>query len=62
MQITLSEDVSGWEAGDEIAIASSYWSPEQAEKRVIHSISGKEITLNQPLNFDHYGELIVRNP
>lgn len=59
--IILAESVN-WQPGDKIAIASSVWSPEQVEDRFITSISadGVTLTLDRPLHFAHWGELVVR--
>lgn len=59
--ITLAESVN-WQAGDKIAIASSVWSPDQVEDRFISSVSmgGVTLTLDRPLQFAHWGELVVR--
>lgn len=58
--ITLAESVN-WEVGDEIAIASSWWGPEQSEKRTIVSIAnGITVTLDKPLMYRHLGEIAVR--
>ncbi|MEM9357978.1 MAG: G8 domain-containing protein [Pseudomonadota bacterium] len=50
---------TGWEVGDKIAIAASGQDYTEDEERTIVSISpdGKTVTLDQPLEFDHYGEL-----
>src|SRR3954469_16176641 len=46
-----------WKKGDQIVIASTDYDPHQAERRTIASISGKEITLDQKLEFMHYGQV-----
>src|SRR4026209_131735 len=46
-----------WKKGDEIVIASTDFDPHQAERRTISSISGKVITLDQKLEYMHYGQV-----
>jgi cell migration-inducing and hyaluronan-binding protein len=46
-----------WQTGDEIALASTDYNPRQAETRFITAISGNTITLNQPLDYMHFGEI-----
>ncbi|MEM1264452.1 MAG: SdrD B-like domain-containing protein [Pseudomonadota bacterium] len=50
---------TGWEVGDQIAIAPSGQDYTEDEERTIVSISpdGRTVTLDRPLEFDHYGEL-----
>ncbi|MEM1073408.1 MAG: G8 domain-containing protein [Pseudomonadota bacterium] len=50
---------TGWEVGDEIAIAPSGQDYTEDEVRTVAGISddGKTVTLNEPLEFDHYGKL-----
>ena len=50
-------DASGWRKGDEIVLASTDFNPRQAEKRRISAISGNAITLDQPLEYMHFGEI-----
>ncbi|CAK63318.1 unnamed protein product (macronuclear) [Paramecium tetraurelia] len=52
--ITVAE-CADWAVGDEIVFGPSGSDPEQREKRSIAAISGCVITLNQALEFDHYG-------
>ncbi|MCU4802772.1 hypothetical protein OB920_20630 [Halobacteria archaeon HArc-gm2] len=52
--ITLADAVD-WEAGDQIAIAPSGSDPWQAERRAVESVSGNQVTLDEPLEHDHYG-------
>ncbi|QPV62556.1 hypothetical protein I7X12_17765 [Halosimplex litoreum] len=52
--LTLAEAVD-WEAGDRIAIAPSGSDPWQAERRTVESVDGNEVTLEDPLDHDHYG-------
>lgn len=50
-------DASGWRKGDEIALASTDFDSAQAERRTITAINGNRLTLNQPLNYMHFGEV-----
>jgi hypothetical protein len=50
-------DASQWQAGDEIVLASTDYDPRQAERRTIAAISGNSITLNEPLEFMHFGRI-----
>jgi hypothetical protein len=50
-------DASGWRVGDEIVLASTDYNPRQAERRHISAISGNAITLDQPLEYMHFGEI-----
>ena len=61
--IVLVESVN-WQAGDKIAIASSVWSPDQVEDRFVSSVSsdGVTLTLDRPLQFTHWGDLVVCFP
>jgi cell migration-inducing and hyaluronan-binding protein len=46
-----------WKRGEQIVVASTDFDPHQAESRTISSISGKVITLDQKLQYMHYGEV-----
>src|SRR5215831_17104736 len=46
-----------WKAGDQIVLASTDFDPHQAEKRTISRVSGKVITLDQKLQYMHYGQV-----
>jgi len=46
-----------WKKGDVIVVASTDFDPHQAERRTISSISGNVITLDQKLQYMHYGEV-----
>ncbi len=46
-----------WKKGDSIVLASTDFDPHQAERRTISSISGKVITLDQKLEYMHYGQV-----
>src|SRR6187549_3489597 len=50
-------NVGDWKKGDEIVIASTDFDPHQAERRTISSISGKVMTLDQKLEYLHYGQV-----
>jgi cell migration-inducing and hyaluronan-binding protein len=50
-------DASGWRVGDEIVLASTDFNPRQAERRHISRIRGNVITLDQPLEYMHFGEV-----
>ena len=46
-----------WQVGDEIVLASTDFDSRQAETRRIAAISGNSITLDEPLEYMHYGEV-----
>jgi len=46
-----------WKKGDVIVVASTDFDPHQAERRTIASVSGKVITLDQKLEYMHYGQV-----
>lgn len=52
-------DATGWEVGDKIAIASSTRFIDEAEELTITNVSnnGRRITVAEPLQFRHYGEI-----
>jgi len=50
-------DASEWRVGDEIVLASTDFNPRQAERRHITAIRGDTITLDQPLEYMHFGEI-----
>jgi len=50
-------DASQWQAGDEIVLASTDYNPRQAERRTITAVNGNAITLDQPLEYMHFGEI-----
>jgi cell migration-inducing and hyaluronan-binding protein len=50
-------DASQWQAGDEIVLASTDYNPRQAERRTIAAIDGNSITLNEPLEYMHFGQI-----
>jgi len=50
-------DASGWRVGDEIVLASTDFDPRQAERRTISAIRGNTITLDQKLDYMHFGKI-----
>ena len=46
-----------WKKGEQIVVASTDFDPHQAEERTIAGISGNKITLDQKLQYMHYGEV-----
>ncbi len=50
-------DASEWRAGDEIVLASTDFNPRQAERRHITRVRGNVITLDEPLEYMHFGEI-----
>ncbi|MBT5817805.1 MAG: hypothetical protein HOI25_05625, partial [Proteobacteria bacterium] len=46
-----------WKVGDEIVLASTDFEPRQAETRHITAISGNSISLDEPLEYMHFGEI-----
>jgi cell migration-inducing and hyaluronan-binding protein len=50
-------DASGWRVGDEIVLASTDFDFRQATKRTIAAIDGNVITLDEPLEYMHFGEI-----
>ncbi|MES2700443.1 MAG: G8 domain-containing protein [Pseudomonadota bacterium] len=50
-------DAGDWRVGDQIVLASTDFDPRQAERRTITAIRGTAITLNQPLDYMHFGEI-----
>ena len=58
IQLTLA-DATAWQVGDRIAIASTDFSLDQAEERTVIAVSedGRTITLDQPLEYMHYGQI-----
>ena len=50
-------DASEWRVGDEIVLASTDFNPRQAERRRIAAIRGNRVTLDQPLEYMHFGEI-----
>src|SRR5688572_28361081 len=50
-------DAAGWRVGDEIVLASTDFDPRQAEQRTITAIRGNKITLDQKLDYMHFGKI-----
>ncbi|HXR91515.1 MAG TPA: G8 domain-containing protein [Steroidobacteraceae bacterium] len=50
-------NASGWRKGDVIVLASTDYDSTQAEKRTIAAVAGNEITLDQPLQYMHFGKI-----
>jgi cell migration-inducing and hyaluronan-binding protein len=50
-------DAAGWRVGDEIVLASTDFDPRQAERRTISAIRGNKITLDQKLDYMHFGKI-----
>lgn len=64
-QVTLSEEVSGWRVGDEVLVTAWHRAEgqgsfrrnkqPQTERRRIAALSGRTVTLDAPLEFEHRG-------
>ncbi len=50
-------DASGWEAGDEIVLASTDFNPRQAERRTLTAVNGNTLSFAEPLEYMHFGEI-----
>ncbi|HHX82682.1 MAG TPA: transmembrane domain-containing protein, partial [Pseudomonadaceae bacterium] len=50
-------DAGGWRVGDTIVLASTDFNPRQAEKRVVTAINGNTVSLDQPLEYMHFGAI-----
>jgi hypothetical protein len=50
-------NASGWRSGDVIVLASTDFNPRQAERRTIAAIKGNTITLDQKLQYMHFGKI-----
>src|SRR5690606_23052719 len=50
-------NAAGWRVGDEIVLASTDFDPRQAETRTVTAISGNTLTLDEPLDYMHFGEV-----
>jgi hypothetical protein len=46
-----------WRVGDQIVLASTDFDPRQAERRTIAAINGNRITLDEPLEYMHFGRI-----
>jgi hypothetical protein len=55
-QITVL-DAAGWRVGDRIAIAPSDYEPMEREVRGITAINGRTLTLDRPLQYQHWGRV-----
>jgi hypothetical protein len=58
-EVTLAEEVSGWQVGDQVVVSSTNWDDQKedcSEPRTIKAIDGSKITLDAPLKYDHLGE------
>jgi hypothetical protein len=54
--ITLKEAVD-WRVGDRIVIASSALKADEAEERFVTAVNGTAVSLNAPLQYQHFGQL-----
>ena len=50
-------NAAGWRAGDAIVLASTDFDPHQAERRTISAIRGNTITLDEKLDYMHFGKI-----
>jgi hypothetical protein len=50
-------NASGWRKGDVIALASTDFDSTQTEKRAIAAVEGNTVTLDQPLQYMHFGKI-----
>src|SRR6187399_3417181 len=50
-------NAAGWRVGDEIVLASTDFDPRQAERRTISAMRGNTITLDNKLEFMHFGKI-----
>src|SRR6187549_546628 len=50
-------NAAGWRVGDEIVLASTDFDPRQAERRTISAIRGNTITLDNKLEYMHFGKI-----
>ena len=50
-------NAAGWRVGDVIVLASTDFDPHQAERRTIAAISGNTITLDEALEYMHFGQI-----
>lgn len=55
--LTVLDDVD-WKVGDKIIVTSTDLNPEQTEEHYISSINGREITLEMPFRFGHFGRVL----
>jgi cell migration-inducing and hyaluronan-binding protein len=50
-------NAADWRVGDQIVLASTDYDPRQAERRTISAINGNAITLDQKLDYMHFGKI-----
>jgi cell migration-inducing and hyaluronan-binding protein len=50
-------NASGWRKGDVIVLASTDFDATQAERRTIAALAGNVITVDQPLQYMHFGQI-----
>ena len=50
-------EAPGWRVGDEVVIAPTGFDLDEAERRTVAAISGSTVTLDKPLDYEHWGEL-----
>jgi hypothetical protein len=50
-------NAQGWQAGDEIVLASTDYDPRQAERRTITAVNGNTLTLDRKLEYMHFGKI-----
>jgi hypothetical protein len=50
-------NAADWRVGDEIVLASTDYDPRQAERRAISAVRGNMITLDEPLQYMHFGKI-----
>ncbi len=62
--VTLAEPVTGWKVGDHVILPSTkyqaYKDTKTTEERFIKAIDGVKITLNEPLEAEHFAEGLYR--
>jgi hypothetical protein len=51
----LLDGTPDWRAGDRVVIASTSFEPNEAEVALIASVSGRSVTLAEPLRYAHWG-------
>ncbi|MEO6389377.1 MAG: G8 domain-containing protein [Croceibacterium sp.] len=50
-------NADAWRKGDVIVLASTDFDPHQAERRTIAAVSGTALTLDEPLQYMHFGDV-----
>lgn len=53
----LVENASEWQVGDDVVLASTDFDPDQAEKKTLTDVDGNTLTLDNPLEYMHYGDI-----